>query len=119
MHLPSLPLKNKLLNQTLSFEDAVDTYSEVSIQVKSPDATHTVNLMSFDKNTQEKLLSLKPGEFMGPVRTSQGFEIIQLKSDFDITVMPLAMVKTSVYDALLQEKTHAALEAVVSEISLD
>ena len=112
-------VKDELLNQTLSFEDAIDTYSEVNSQVKEPDVIRTVNLMSFDKATQEKLLALKPGEFMGPVRSPQGFELIQLKSDFDITNMPLAMVKDSVYQALLQNKTDAALKAIASKASID
>jgi len=102
-----------------SFEDAIDTYSEVKSQIKDPDVVRTVNLMSFDKETQEKLLALKLGEFMGPVRSPQGFEIIQLKADFQITDMPLSMVKDSVYQALLHHKTAAALEAIVSKTSID
>jgi len=112
-------VKDELLNQTLSFEDAIDTYSEVNSQVKEPDVIRTVNLMSFDKATQEKLLALNPGEFMGPVRSPQGFELIQLESEFDITNMPLAMVKDSVYQALLQNKTDAALKAIASKASID
>lgn len=112
-------VKSDLLNQTLSFEDALETYSERSSLIRTPGNMDIINLKSFDQSTQEKLLALKPGEFIGPVQTPQGFEIIQLKSEFDITLMPLAMVKDSVYKALLQEKTHSALAVIIKQAGVE
>lgn len=51
-------------------------------------------------------------QFIGPIQMPRGYEILQLKSDFDIVAMPLALVKDAVYAALLQQQTEAALEAV-------
>jgi peptidyl-prolyl cis-trans isomerase SurA len=68
---------------------------------------------------EDKTFSLKAGDFTAPIRTRQGFVILQATEHQDAGVPPLAQVEQQVQEAMYQEQMQPALRAYLTHLRED
>jgi len=68
---------------------------------------------------EEKTFPLKPGDFTAPIRTRQGFVILQATEHQQAGVPPLDQIEQQVQEAMYQEQMQPALRAYLTHLRED
>jgi peptidyl-prolyl cis-trans isomerase SurA len=71
------------------------------------------------KELEDKVFPLKQGEHTGPIRTKQGFVIIQVAEHQEAGVPPLSQIEPKIQEAVYMDKLEPALRTYLTKLRED
>jgi len=107
--------RDAIRNGTLSFNDAVQKYSESGSKEYNGELHH-IKKGELNEKLEQAALALKPGEMSDPIILTRSYHLIKLLSVHEPQPIPFDDVKQEIEQKLREPQIQAAIKAFIEDL---